>query len=1837
MVLLPMQPQATVRVLDGDQARSFQSFDLLKMQSNAGRLDSALDAFTLDQLAVDRGRVVVDHQRPLELRFSEPQDRLAIGMEDPAQLAMLALSLYFDEHEVGRQVFAHRTVRGSRVAVIENGRIALASDQPFNRIELRRIDPSTDAPKLRVLSIGLPEADLSLRASATARSNTGALACIIPFATAYNLSFFISLTPFPAAVPAGRAAYAANLALKFCKPSLNAPDDIERRVPTGQCEVEFGQPHMAFKYSDALGIPIETQSDWGELGTPRMFHHNTDVDVVLLAGNPRPPAARFTDLDFLLSSASFDASDKIYERCREDGSVRYSQFEGAGPLYECPFNVGRTLSFPVGDNNVVWRASPRVSPVDLLDIAIPGIPPGAKTDPWVTLLINIWRETWLEVLDVQIDGWRLPNAQTDLQRVRIFDEIPPTITPLPGSNGNAVAEAVGGLLHVTIEADEVGGVSRRRYENILRSFLNVSDACDRDTTLSVSFPNPELRAFWPVSTDTQDNAFFVTWTARDPGPNLAGDPNETVTTMRIEVLDRQPPTLVPPQDIVEIDSTQVSDLGQPALFDLVDLNPQVSNDADLPLGLGLHEVIWTAIDAAGNSSQAVQIVNIKASNIPPVAIAQTGASRPDAISFEPTPIRLQGNDPDGDPLRFKIEDRPENGFFVAPLYPYFIEDFRIEQSISDAELLAICTNGEGNDRNFHLEFPSEPEYLSVTDDGRTYVVDKGYIDCRAGSPVTLQREGRIAVFGNDGALLNARNIDADQLRDVILDSGRERLFLTSRASGGQSALRVYDLDLDLQISYSLRNIRNRATGLTCTPGGLPQTGGGCTVLGAVSALVDDNDLIYVLNSAGAILVLDGTLPPDFDCAVAPNCSHPATYIGTLNQDSSFNGIGNELAVDLEGRILAGRNSRLYRYTPSFIAAGDGLAYPGELEGWLGRCDIDLAPGDQAVCDLANRRTLGFSCTDEICDVDEANNPEEAIICDGLGIGGQPRWGCRPGQLRGTPALDIAPDGTIYVADGGNARIQRFSTDGFFAGQAKSTGSGSGFVVGDFGNPTNVSVNSSRFYILDRATNLLHISLLTPFVEVGDDYADLVYQSTNQFACVNSADCIDRFSFRVSDGVRDPLTGQPEVSAAAEVEVEVSRNFRAPFANPGISVALNEDQTVPVPLDGSDPDPLDALAFLIIDEPAKGEVVINGQTASYVPDADAWGEDSFSFAVSDGVDTSVAETVHVEIIEINDAPIISVPDEPIDGGTGYQVQLDLAFRDPDPDENHTVIIDWGDGTVETEGDFDAEGQPTGPILSHGGTDSGRITADHIYLSAGAKTAEVCVTDRLQPGPGDTEIPTPGLSLIGCEEIAFSIADGIDLALSAVPSTDVALPNQFVSYQFQVENRLPDAGLGLTATGTQLSIRLASGFDPSSITTPAGCARSGFWLDCSIANLSPGQATTFNITARVGADTPSGTLLVTEAEAVLDQNPINPRLELLLTTPVSRPADFQVGAAGDALKDLPDANPGDGVCASADGLCTLRAAVQEANASGQPRVIALGNGIYLLDDLLRLSGNVVLIGNGPEKTFIHGDRLATESETNLRLEGMTISGGGLRAAPVDSLTIRRVRFTGNRIESSFGGAIQVRTDSLDIRDTTFDNNTSTVDGGSLFCLSCSGVIENVTVTGGSGGGLTFTGSGSMDLNHVTIVGTGGGSGWSAPFGAALHVYDDMSITIANSALTDNYSTGDAVNCAVSTNASLISTGNNAFGDLTGCSLNPLASDISIDNAQLAPLAAGPDGLPVRLPNADSPLVDAFNDASCLATDARGITRPRDGDENGEPRCDIGAAELRANTIFRDRFRF
>ena len=921
---------------------------------------------------------------------------------------------------------------------------------------------------------------------------------------------------------------------------------------------------------------------------------------------------------------------------------------------------------------------------------------------------------------------------------------------------------------------------------------------------------------------------------------------------------------------------------------------------------------------------------------------------------------------------------------------------------------------------------------------------------------------------------------------------------------------------------------------------------------------------------------------------------------------------------------------MYRFNPSFIDEDTGLNFPGELEGWLGRCDIDLAPGDQAVCDVANRRSLGYSCTDEVCLVDTAFNPDEELQCPaGINLGTIiPYRGCRPGQFRGARGIDIDPNGTLYVADSGNLRIQRFSEDGFFAGQAVSSCDGGCFVLGDFGNPQDVAVNSNRFYVLDPQTNLLHISLLTPFVNIGPDFADLEYQSRNQFACNNPDDCIDAFTFRVSDGVRDPATGRPIRSEAADVEVGVVRNFRPPFATPGIAQVLPEDVPTAITLDGSDPDPLDTLSFQIAEPPEHGAVVINGNQALYTPEPDFFGSDAFSFRAFDGNESSAAETVQLTVAEVNDAPTILVPD-PITVGVGFNYALDLEFDDPDPNEQHLLVIDWGDGTIEPEGELLDNGQITGPLVSQLSSGGGKINAEHIYSSAGNYTVNVCMTDRVT-GDDGSEVPTPGLSLVGCNQFTVNAISGLDLVMNAVASTERALPNQLISVRFTALNDPPAAGPAGTATGVELIAELPEGLAPVSITLSGnGCLLNELEVICDVGTLNPGISGGVEITARVDGASLPGKSLVFQASATLDQVDVSPNNDSVKVISVSQPADLYVDTGEQAFRDKPDINPGDGNCASEDNVCTLRAAIEEANAQPGTQVIALSTGVYsLTEGLLNITDDLILIGNGASRSLIFGEGinstaiLIQDENVTLRLEDLTVAQGTVNATPGD-LIVRRARFTGTTTNNFFGGALFLN-NFFDIRDSTFDNNRS-IDGAAIWSNpSGSGTLENVTITGNTGGGLALRGS-DYTLNHVTITGNGGGTFLSQ--GGALNLIEGANANISGSILAGNYSVGGPVNCLVEAGGALVSGGDNLFGDLAGCGLTPGPTDLRVEDTEplVEPTNFSDAEIPFAAPLADSPAVDTMLGPNCPATDARGVERPVDGDNDGFSDCDIGAIEL------------
>ncbi len=121
---------------------------------------------------------------------------------------------------------------------------------------------------------------------------------------------------------------------------------------------------------------------------------------------------------------------------------------------------------------------------------------------------------------------------------------------------------------------------------------------------------------------------------------------------------------------------------------------------------------------------------------------------------------------------------------------------------------------------------------------------------------------------------------------------------------------------------------------------------------------------------------------------------------------------------------------------------------------------------------------------------------------------------------------------------------------------------------------------------------------------------------------------DSFTFTANDGTAD--------SAPALVSLTVSPVNDAPSAIAG-SATVSEDGTVDITLTGSDIDTGDTLGFAVASQPAHGSVTLSGAVATYTPEANYNGADSFTFTVSDGTADSAPALVSLTVSPVNDAP------------------------------------------------------------------------------------------------------------------------------------------------------------------------------------------------------------------------------------------------------------------------------------------------------------------------------------------------------------------------------------------------------------------------------------------------------------------------------------------------------------------------------------------------------------------------------------------------------------------------
>ena len=306
-----------------------------------------------------------------------------------------------------------------------------------------------------------------------------------------------------------------------------------------------------------------------------------------------------------------------------------------------------------------------------------------------------------------------------------------------------------------------------------------------------------------------------------------------------------------------------------------------------------------------------------------------------------------------------------------------------------------------------------------------------------------------------------------------------------------------------------------------------------------------------------------------------------------------------------------------------------------------------------------------------------------------------------------------------------------------------------------------------------------------------------------------------------------------------------------------------------------------------------------------------------------------------------------------------------------------------------------------------------------------------------------------------------------------------------------------------------------------------------------------------------------------------------------------ATFTVNSLG----DTPDATVGDGICADSSGTCTLRAAIQEANANPAADSIAFSpdtTGTISLSTALPQLTSMTITGPGADRLTVQRAAAAetkfriftTQTFMTVNISALTVTGGrssgehggGIYNRQSTTLHLSNVVVSGNTTEGSSnagagrGGGIFSEGTLLTLTHCIVSGNTTSNgifgsdskgrDGGGIYHTRGTLSITNSTISdnkagngagdaGGEGGGLYITATTTVTVTNSTIsrnkagIGTGGGRG------GGLYIAPNGTVTLTNSTVSGGeaiqgagiyHATGvlSLLSCTVANNTSRSSAG-------------------------------------------------------------------------------------------------
>ncbi|MGI0026961.1 MAG: HYR domain-containing protein, partial [Nitrosopumilaceae archaeon] len=265
-------------------------------------------------------------------------------------------------------------------------------------------------------------------------------------------------------------------------------------------------------------------------------------------------------------------------------------------------------AFPIGTTTVTWTAkdaagniSNATQTVDVVDTTAPKITPPKNIKVEATSLAD--------------NTVSLGNATaTDVEQVAISNNSPSAF-PIGTTTVTWTAkDAAGNISNATQTVDVVDTTAP-----IITALTKIIANATSPTNNHVEIGNATAKDAVGVASITNDapqvfpfGQTIVTWKAIDTSGNSA------TATQKITIVDRSPPQLDIPSDIV-VNATAFEmpiQIGQATATGIIDTSPKITNNATTSFSLGKTIVEWNATDKFGNSKSLTQSVTVLACGKP---------------------------------------------------------------------------------------------------------------------------------------------------------------------------------------------------------------------------------------------------------------------------------------------------------------------------------------------------------------------------------------------------------------------------------------------------------------------------------------------------------------------------------------------------------------------------------------------------------------------------------------------------------------------------------------------------------------------------------------------------------------------------------------------------------------------------------------------------------------------------------------------------------------------------------------------------------------------------------------------------------------------------------------------------------------------------------------------------------------------------------------------------------------------------------------------------------------------------------------------------------------------